>query len=376
MKRLFKILFPAAFTFCILSLNAFAAGYNRINYGALIGDPVTYDAAQVIAHNTTVHNNGGYTYEKSSLDSHSGEYSGRIDYASGVGEFLLENIDSGGMKYQSIMKYNPIYAEMYVKGADFSKGTVFPYLSFKNAEGKDVGGRAEWSFDEPDENGWVRCWTYWHVYEDYTNVNFMFCIQKGDANDYSMGDIFVDDMRLILIPQTVEFNDMAAENSRFDLNNIKPCGKDINGDKTEIYTKDLIKYEVISGDAYIDSRGVVAAKNPGRVQLRADFFGKTDNFYIDFPVGEVYADDIVLNGEKCTVTVTNSSADALNIRLQTVLTDGGKFIKAIKTDKAFAAGESAELVQEIGTPPFYVKNPEYKSCILAEKNGAWVPVEK
>lgn len=374
MNKLMKISCLAAVTFCLLTINAIAAKYDRINYGSLIGAPVTADSDMGLSYNVTVHNNGGYTYGRTTEESYGGKSSYYIDYTSAIGDFQL--LDTGnGIKYNSVMKSNPVYAEMYIKGADFTAGTITPQLFFMNNSDVNIGGKAEWSYDAPDDNGWVRCYTHMHVSEDYTGVHLGLYINRKDADDVSMDRIYVDNIQLILIPNSIEIGNISCETSRFDLDNLRIFGRNIYGTRREVFAGDKVRYTVLSGNAYINDSGMLIARSSGRVYLEADFYGKTTELYVDFARGEggVWASTPEVIGGVCRAMISNEGDVPEDVRLQVVLTDDGRLVKLTRTDMQIMPGDASEISANVSRVPFYVHNPQYICTVLVNKNGTWLP---
>ncbi len=375
MNKLLKISCLAAVTFCLLTVNAIAAKYDRINYGSLIGAPVTADSDMGLSHNITVHNNGGYTYGRTSEEAYGGKASYYVDYTSATGDFQI--LDTGsGIEYHALMKSNPVYAEMYIKGADFTMGTITPQLFFMNNSDVNIGGKAEWSYDAPDEKGWVRCYTHLYVSSDYTGVHLGLYINRKDSADVSMDRIYVDNIQLILIPNSIETGNISCETSYFDLDNLRIFGRNVYGTRREIFAKDKVKYTVLSGNAYTDDCNVLTARSAGRVYLEADFYGKTTELYVDFARGEggIWASTPEVIGGICRAMISNEGDVPEEVRLQVVLTDGGRLVKLTRTHMQIMPGEASEISADVSQVPFYVLNPQYICTVLVYKNGVWIPV--
>ncbi len=369
----FKKITAISLLISMMGFGSASAEFHRYNYGSLIGDPVTGDSDTGIAYNGTVHDNATFTYGMTDEDSHSGKRSYYVDYRSSTGSISVVN-SSGGMKNNKVMENNPVYAEMYVKGVPasrFTYGNIRPLFQFCDSSWSSLAN-AEWHYEKADRNGWIKCWAIGHTRKSFSNINLGLLIIRDDPYDMGMDRIYIDDIKLVSIPESIEIADIDASEGMLELDDVNVYGRDLNGKRTEIFTKDQIKYTVKSGNAYVDDYGTLVAQSAGMVTVAAKFFGKTTEFDVEFDQGRegVYASEPVFSEGKYTVSVTNQTYEPVKVRLQTVLLDGTKFIKLIKTDKEIEAGATDSIISEINVP-FYVRNPQYKTYVLAEQNDIW-----
>ena len=118
------------------------------------------------------------------------------------------------------------------------------------------------------------------------------------------------------------------------------------------------------------------ARSAGRVYLEADFYGKIADFYVDFDCGDggIWASTPEIIGGVCRAMISNEGDVPENVRLQVVLTDGGRLVKLTRNDMQLMPGEASEISADVSGVPFYVQDAQYICTVLTNKNGVWLPV--
>lgn len=347
MKKIIMSILAAA---CLFSQTAYAGS---INYGE------SMTSNMLFLH----YNDPGYSAGYSEDITHSPGKSYYVDYTSAVGNTAV--------KLNRHVKIDPrynVYVEGYIKGIDkdyspSNSSVIVAGCDLYDADGNYKGFEKSFLKSEYEESGWVKVYGIFssEAY-DAGNITFGFGWTRTAANADAYGMLYFDDFKAVCVPKSIKINDVTAENM-LDLNDLRVIGIDNYGTARDISAKDMVKYTVIGGDAYIDENNVVhnGSDAAQTVEIKADFLSLECSFYVKFGKGNEtveFSEPTEENG-RYSITVNNKTSGERKIIFAVCIFENGRMRSVKPFEYTAQKGESVWQSENIEIP-YYVRTPEIK----------------
>lgn len=306
--------------------------------------------------------NEGFSCGITDTQAHSGKRSFRIDCKSAdVGK--KTDIEASTSLSNVDCVNNNVLVEMYVKGFEGEKpGSVSFYLYLTDSDG--AVSSADFSIDAADENGWHRVRAYL-PHRAFKNVRFGTVYTRKSY--CTMTYYYIDDASVVYLPAALYAGDCTAEKESVSLDRITVVGEDANGARKKIDLSDVLKYSVISGDAYIDSSAnlVYTGTDGGTAEIEAALYDIKTRFNVNFN-GNARAEQITETETAFQTVIKNGTGGDCNAVLAVVLLDSGRLADISLAPVCVEAGAAQTVSCKKPAVPFYVKNPEYKAFLHFE----------
>ena len=366
-----KTLFTAVLVMALLtSLLPVSANDDVINFrygdfftGTYMHGPSTMEGTTT--NSFTIHNSGGFTNSLTEEESVSPTHSLKID---------MTSKDSGNFSYEQSfpaserMLKNRIYAEVYFKtdGGNAENLGMFRVVNKTDSSASASAGMTQTV--TPAENGWYHAVAVFEPIGSIKSIRIGFSYTKKSAAD-PIKTFYLDDLSCRIAPYSIFINDATVNDSALNLEKLRVFGFDSENTSKEITATDLVNYEVLSGDAYIDKNGNLISRSGAdeTVRLKAEFLGATTEF-------TVYLTPAVLTSpasydsktETYFASVYNNSDSPANAKLIVCIYDGDRLSGVSITEKVAGANVETTVTSEKITVPFYVKKPVIKAYCITE----------
>ncbi|MDD6736021.1 MAG: hypothetical protein PUE13_06910 [Clostridiales bacterium] len=347
MKKIIMSILAAA---CLFSQTAYAGS---INYGE------SMTSNMLFLH----YNDPGYSAGYSEDTTHSPGKSYYVDYASATGNTAVKL--NKGVKIDP--RYN-VYVEGYIKGVekDFTPSNssiIIAGCDRYDADGNYKGFENSFLKSQYEESGWTKVYGIFSTdtYEA-DSISFGFGWTRTAANADAYGRLYFDDFKALCVPKSIKVNDVDAENA-LNLKNLRVIGIDNYGSARDIAAKDMVKYTVVGGNAYIDENNVLHndSDSAQTVEIKADFLSLEYKFRVNFKTGAEtieFSEPYEKDGSY-SVTVSNKTTESKNIIFAICIFEKGRMRGVVPYEYTAPIGESVweSSVVEV---PYYVSSPDIK----------------
>ena len=201
--------------------------------------------------------------------------------------------------------------EFYVKGDNLDINEISFYYRYNTIK---FGAYTNLK-KEAHPDGWVKVSAVLPVASDfnlaqsgYVGVSFT---KKAGKTNY----VYIDDLSVYAVPEKIKFKNRNIPNGgMFNLEEVQADTYNHCGTVEDLANSKFINWQVVSGNATIDGHNLIYNSDVGKIVLKGEFFGCTDDvtLYVTDNVKEVVGKAILTAGEVSNnngiyaVTVSNS----------------------------------------------------------------------